>query len=76
MRRTSDGEERLQGALAAIDDALFRTSPKDKFDLDRTDLDRADQNARANELKTLNQRFQRLDEFYNRAVAEIKALRE
>jgi hypothetical protein len=76
MRRTSDGNERLQGALAAIDDALFGTSPKDKFDLDRTDLDRADQNARATELKTLNQRFQRLDEFYNRAVAEIKALRE
>jgi hypothetical protein len=76
MRRSSDGNERLQGALAAIDDALFGTSPKDRFDLGRTDLDRADHEARANELKTLNQRFQQLDEFYSRAVAEIKALRK
>jgi hypothetical protein len=71
MRKLPDDEERLQGALAAIDEALFGTSPKDKFDFDR-----ADQKARANDLKSLNQRFRQLDEFYSRAVAEIKALRE
>jgi hypothetical protein len=71
MRKSPDDEERLQGALAAIDDALFGTSPKARFDVDR-----ADQKARANDLKSLNQRFRQLDEFYSRALAEIKALRE
>jgi hypothetical protein len=69
MRNSSDRENRLQGALAAIDDALFRTSPKEKFDVD----DRSDHEARASELKALNQRFQQLDEYFSRAVAEIKA---
>ena len=76
MRRSSDADERLQGALAAIDDALFGGSPKDKFDLDRTDLDRPNHDPRASDLKTLNQRIRKLDEFYSRALAEIKALRK
>jgi hypothetical protein len=74
MRGSS--EQRLQGALAAIDDALFGGSPKHKFDRDRTDLDRPNHDARTSDLKTLNQRIRKLDEFYSRAVAEIKALRE
>jgi hypothetical protein len=69
MRRSSDDGERLQGALAAIDDALFGGSPKDRFDVERP-------NPRASDLKTLNQRIRNLDEFYSRAVAEIKALRK
>jgi hypothetical protein len=68
MRNSADRDERLQGALAAVDDALFRGSPKDKFDVDRTDHE-----TRASELKALNQRFQQLDEHYSRAVAEIRA---
>jgi hypothetical protein len=71
MRRSSDGGERLQGALAAIDDALFGGSPKDRFDLDRPNHE-----ARTSDLKTLNQRIRNLDEFYSRAVEEIKALRK
>ena len=66
MRKSSDREKRLKGALAAVDDALFRTSPKEKFDRDAADPDSID-------LKALNQRFQQLDEYYSRAVAEIKA---
>jgi hypothetical protein len=73
MRNSSDREKRLQGALAAVDDALFRTSPKEKFDVDRTDPDGGDHEARASELKALNERFQQLDEYFSRAVAEIKA---
>jgi hypothetical protein len=78
MRKSSDRDKRLKGALAAVDEALFRTSPKERFDLvrtqpDRTELDRADLEAHASELKALNQRFQQLDEYYSRAVAEIKA---
>jgi hypothetical protein len=73
MRNSSDREKRLQGALAAVDDALFRTSPKEKFDVDRTDPDGSDHEARASELKVLNERFQQLDEYFSRAVAEIKA---
>jgi hypothetical protein len=68
MRNSSDREKRLQGALAAVDDALFRTSPKEKFDVDRSDHE-----ARASELKALNERFQQLDEYFIRAVAEIEA---
>ena len=76
MRSSSDRDKRLQGALGAVDDAAFgvssRVSPKDKFDVDR-----ADGEIRAIDLKALNQRFQQLDEYYSRAVAEIKAsLRE
>jgi hypothetical protein len=73
MRDWSDRDKRLQGALAAVDDALFSTSPKEKFDLGRTDPDRRDHEARASEFKALNQRFQQLNEYYSRAVAEIKA---
>jgi hypothetical protein len=73
MRNSSDRDKRLQGALAAVDDALFRTSPKEKFDLDRIDPDRKDDEARASDLKALTQRFQQLDEYYSRAVAEIRA---
>jgi hypothetical protein len=76
MRKSSDGNERLQGALAALDDAFFSGSPKDKFDLDRTDRDRPVHEARTSDLKTLNQRIRKLDEFYSRAVEEIKALRK
>jgi hypothetical protein len=72
MRNPSDRDKRLQGALDAVDDALFGISPKDKFDVDRADLQ-----AHASELRALNQRIQRLDEYYKRAVAELKAsLRE
>jgi hypothetical protein len=72
MRNYSDRHKRLQGALDAVDDALFGISPKDKFDVDRADLE-----AHASEFKALNQRIQQLDEYYSRAVAELKAsLRE
>jgi hypothetical protein len=73
MRNSSDRDKRLQGALDAVDDALFGiSSPKDRFDVDRADLQ-----AHASELRALNQRIQQLDEYYRRAVAELKAsLRE
>jgi hypothetical protein len=73
MRNSSDRDKRLQGALAAVDDALFRTSPKQKFDLDRTDPGHGDREPRAIDLNAMNQRFQQLDEYYSRAVAELKA---
>jgi hypothetical protein len=66
MRGPSDRDKRLQGALDAIDDALFGASPKDKFDVDRNAFE-----ARASDLKALSQRIQQLDEYYSRAVAEI-----
>ena len=67
--------------MAAIDGVLFGTSPKDRFDkdrfdLDRTGLDRPNHDPRASDLKTLSQRIQKLDEFYGRALAEIKGLRK
>ena len=68
MRGSSNRNKRLQGALAAVDDAAFGVSPKEKFDVDRTEYE-----ARAKNLKALNQRFQQLDEYYSRAVAEIQA---
>jgi hypothetical protein len=72
MRSSSDRDKRLQGALDAVDEALFRISPKDKFDVDHADL-----HAHAVELAALNQRIQELDEYYRRAVAELKdSLRE
>jgi hypothetical protein len=81
MRRSSDRDKRLQGALNAVDDAAFGgspgvsslgVSPKDKYNVDR-----ADGEIRAIDLKALNQRFQQLDEYNSRTVAEIKAsLRE
>ena len=73
MRNSSDRDKRLQGVLAAVDDALFGTSPKEKFDVGRSGPDRSDREALASELKALNQRFRQLDEYYSRAVAEIKA---
>ena len=72
MRDSSDRDERLHDALTAIDEALFSASPKDKFDADGPDHE-----ARASDLKTLSQRIRQLDEYYSRAVAEIRAsLRE
>jgi hypothetical protein len=68
MRTSSDRDKRNQIALAAVDDAVFGVSPKGKFGLDRTEYE-----ARAKNLKALNQRFQQLDEYYSRAVAEIQA---
>ena len=68
MRNSPDRDKRLQGALDAVDNAFFGLSPKDKFDVDRADLE-----AHASELKALNQRIQQLDEYYSRAVAELKA---
>jgi len=72
MRSSSDRDKRLKGALDAVDDAAFGVSPgvspKDRFDVDR-----ADGEIRAIDLKALNQRFQQLDEYYSRAVAQIKA---
>jgi hypothetical protein len=73
MRKSSDRDKRLKGALAAVDEALFRTSPKEKFDRDRPNPDPPDLEAHASDLKALNQRLQQLDEYYSRAVAEIKA---
>lgn len=70
MRDSSDGNERLQVALAAIDDALFRASPSPK---DKFDVDRARSEPRVIDLEVLNKRFRQLDEYYSRAVAEIKA---
>ena len=76
MRRSSDGEERFRGALAAIDDALFGGSPKQRFDRDRTDLDGPNHDARTSDLKILSQRIRKLDEFYGKALEEIKGLRK
>ena len=76
MHSSSDRDKRLRGALDAVDDAAFGispgASPKDKFDVNS-----AEGQIRAIDLKALNQRFEQLDEYYSRAVAEIKAsLRE
>jgi hypothetical protein len=68
MRTSSDRDKRNQIALAAVDDAVFDVSPEGKFGLDRTEYE-----ARAKNLKALNRRFQQLDEYYSRAVAEIQA---
>jgi hypothetical protein len=70
MRDSSDGNERLRDALAAIDGALFRASPSPK---DKFDVDRGSGEPRVIDLEALNQRFRQLDEYYSRAVAEIKA---
>jgi hypothetical protein len=76
MRHSSDRDKRLQGALAAVDEAFFRASPKDKFDV-AADPEGPDLAAHASELEDLNRRIRKLDEYYSRAVAELKAsLRE
>jgi hypothetical protein len=61
-----DRDKLLQDALAAVQAAASRLSPKDKFDGTESAM-------RAGKLRVQQQRFQLLNEHCDKAVAEIRA---
>ena len=54
--------------LAAVEAAASRPSPADRFNIDREGPAK-----RAGKLRALQQRFQKLNEYYDETVAEIRA---
>ena len=58
----------MQAALAALQAADAHLSPADRFNIDRDGPAK-----RAMKLRALQQRFQRLNEYCDRAAAEIRA---
>jgi hypothetical protein len=68
MCPSPDHDKLIQDALAAVQEAASRFSPKDRFDLDQ-----AEPAARIGNLRLMQQRFQQLNELCDKAVAEIRA---
>ncbi|QHO78098.1 hypothetical protein ACH79_41515 [Bradyrhizobium sp. CCBAU 051011] len=58
----------MRSALAAVDAAASRPSPADRFNIDREGPAK-----RAGKLRALQQRFQKLNEYCDETVAEIRA---
>jgi hypothetical protein len=58
----------LQAALALLEAAASRPSPADRFNIDREGPAK-----RAVNLRALQQRFQKLNEYCDEAAAEIRA---
>ena len=58
----------LRAALAAVEAAASRPSPADRFNIDREGPAK-----RAGKLRALQQRFQKLNEYCDETVAEIRA---
>jgi hypothetical protein len=63
---SSNGREKSRRATKA--EAASRASPADTFNIDREGPAK-----RAGKLRTLQQHFQKLDQHYETAVAEIRA---
>ena len=64
-----DGDDTsLQAALAALEAMASRPSPANRFNIDRDGPAK-----RAATLRALQQRFERLNEYCDKAAAEIRA---
>jgi hypothetical protein len=72
MCPSSNDERLIREALATVQKATSRPSPKDKFD-NKFDVDRAKPATRADKLQAQQRRFQELNEHCDKAVAEIRA---
>jgi hypothetical protein len=71
MSSSNDPDTSLQAALAmlaAVEAAASRPSPADRFNIDRDGPAK-----RAGKLRALQQRFQKLNEYCDETVAEIRA---
>ena len=63
-----DRSKSILAALAAVEAAASRPSPADRFNIDREGPAK-----RAGKLNALRQRFQKLNEYCDETVAEIRA---
>ena len=63
-----DRSRSILAALAAVEAAASRPSPADRFNIDREGPAK-----RAGKLNALRQRFQKLNEYCDETVAEIRA---
>ena len=71
MSSTNGHDTSMQAALAmlaAVEAAASRPSPADRFNIDREGPAK-----RAGKLRALQQRFQKLNEYCDETVAEIRA---
>jgi hypothetical protein len=71
MSSSNDHDTSLQAALAmlaAVEAAGSRPSPADRFNIDREGPAK-----RAGKLRALQQRFQKLNDYCDETVAEIRA---
>jgi len=71
MSSSNDHDTSLQAALAmlaAVEAAASRPSPADRFNIDREGPAK-----RAGKLRALQQRFQKLNDYCDETVAEIRA---
>jgi len=68
MSSTNGHDTSMQAALAAAEAAASRPSPADRFNIDREGPAK-----RAGKLRALQQRFQKLNEYCDETVAEIRA---
>ena len=68
MSSTDGHDTSIQAALALMEAAVSRPSPADRFNIDREGPAK-----RARTLRALEQRFQKLNEYCDETVAEIRA---
>jgi hypothetical protein len=68
MSSTNGHDTSLQAALALMEAATSRPSPANRFNIDREGPAK-----RAQKLRALQQRFQKLNEYCDETVAEIRA---
>ncbi len=68
MSSTKGDDTSLHAALAALEAVVSAPSPADRFNIDRDGPAK-----RAMKLRALQQRFQKLDKYYDEAAAEIRA---
>jgi hypothetical protein len=68
MSSSDDHDTPVRAKPAAPEAPAFRSSPADRFNIDREGPAK-----RALKLWALQQRFQRLNDYYDRAAAEIRA---
>lgn len=68
MPSTNGRDPSMQAALATAEAAASRPSPAERFNIDREGPAK-----RAGKLRALQQQFQKLNEYCDEAVAEIRA---
>ena len=68
MSSSNGYDTSLQAALALVEAAVSRPSPANRFNIDREGPAK-----RARTLRALQQRFQKLNEYCDETVAELRA---
>ena len=68
MSSTDGHDTSIQAAMALLEAAVSRPLPADRFNIDREGPAK-----RARTLRALEQRFQKLNEYCDETVAEIRA---